>query len=172
TIILQDEPDPRGVGHATAVVGDGGQRGVGSERIQRAVPVGGLGKAGIGGLCGRIPFVERDTHCTGSVTGVKRRLIAHVEIAQRAERRQVADIDKRIVWHGSSLSPTVSVLRRAVKSAVKANQVFSSPRIGSKYSAKRFGFSAKGKCPIPCIARNRTPGILAAGASDNSTVQE
>ena len=36
---------------------------------------------------------------TGSMTGVKRRLIAHIEIAQRAERRQAADVDKRIVWH-------------------------------------------------------------------------
>jgi hypothetical protein len=43
------------------------------------------------------------------MTGVKRRLIAHIEIAKRAERRQVADIDKGIVWHGSSLSSTVSV---------------------------------------------------------------
>jgi len=49
---------------------------------------------------------------------------------------------------------------------------FISARIGSKYSAKRLGFSANGKCPMPCIAWNRTPGILAAVASDNSTVQE
>ena len=55
---------------------------------------------------------------------------------------------------------------------MNADQLFSSARIGSKYSAKRFGFSAKGKCPMPCIAWNRTPGILAAVASDNSTVQE
>jgi hypothetical protein len=100
---LQDEPDPRGVGHATAIVGNGGQRGVEPERVQRAVPVGRLGKAGIVGLCSGIPFVQRDTHCTRSITGVKRRLIAHVEITERAERRQVADVDKGIVWHGSSL---------------------------------------------------------------------
>jgi hypothetical protein len=37
------------------------------------------------------------------MTGVERHLIAHIEIAKRAERRQVADIDKGIVWHGSSL---------------------------------------------------------------------
>jgi hypothetical protein len=33
------------------------------------------------------------------MTGIKRHLIAHIEIAQRAERRQIADIDKGIVWH-------------------------------------------------------------------------
>jgi hypothetical protein len=35
------------------------------------------------------------------MTGIKRRLIAHIEIAQRAERPQAADIDKGIVWHRS-----------------------------------------------------------------------
>jgi hypothetical protein len=54
----------------------------------------------------------------------------------------------------------------------RRDQPFSSAKIGSKYSAKRLGFSANGKCPMPCIAWNRTPGIFAAVASDNSTVQE
>jgi len=58
------------------------------------------------------------------------------------------------------------------KSARTAGQPFNSARIGSRYSAKRLGFSANGKCPMPCIAWNRIPGILAAVASDNSTVQE
>ena len=35
----------------------------------------------------------------GSMTGTERRLVAHIEVAQRAERRQIADIDKGIVWH-------------------------------------------------------------------------
>ena len=48
----------------------------------------------------------------------------------------------------------------------------SSCRIGSRYSANSAGFSANGKCPMPCIAWNRTPGILAAVAAECSTVQE
>ena len=48
----------------------------------------------------------------------------------------------------------------------------SSRKIGNKYSANSAGFSANGKCPMPGIAWNRTPGIFAAVASDISTVQE
>ena len=103
------------------------------------------------------------------MTGIKRRLIADIETAQRAERGQVADIDKGIVWHRRPLFLIRTVVE---KSAVIVAQLFSSARIGSRYSAKRFGFSANGKCPMPCIAWNRTPGILAAVALDNSTVQE
>jgi hypothetical protein len=33
------------------------------------------------------------------MSGIKRRLIAHIEITERTERGQVADIDKGIVWH-------------------------------------------------------------------------
>jgi hypothetical protein len=39
------------------------------------------------------------------MTGVKRRRIAHIEIAQRVERRQVADIDKGIAFGMAALSP-------------------------------------------------------------------
>jgi len=35
------------------------------------------------------------------------------------------------------------------ESAMRTAQPLSSARIGSKYSAKRLGFSANGKCPIP-----------------------
>ena len=41
--------------------------------------------------------------CAESVSRFKRRLIAHVEVMKRAERGQVADIDKRIVWHQKPL---------------------------------------------------------------------
>jgi hypothetical protein len=36
------------------------------------------------------------------MTGIERRLIAHIEITQPAEGGQVADIDKGIVWHRRS----------------------------------------------------------------------
>jgi hypothetical protein len=56
------------------------------------------------GLGGGVPFVERHTHRAGSVSRIKCRPIAHIEIPQRAERTQVADIDKGIVWHRRPLS--------------------------------------------------------------------
>src|SRR5204863_8021072 len=82
-VILQDKPDPRGIGHSTGVIGYGGHGGVESERAERIVPVSGLGKSGIRGLCNGVPFVERYTYPTGSMTGIKRRLGADIEITKR-----------------------------------------------------------------------------------------
>src|SRR5262249_38123450 len=43
--ILEDEPNPSGVGHLAAIVGHGDGRRIDAERPQRLIPVGGLVKS-------------------------------------------------------------------------------------------------------------------------------
>src|SRR5205807_9380381 len=71
-----------------------------------------------------------------SMTGIKCRLIAHIEIAQRAERRQVADIDKGIVWHRRSLFLRLPSALAVKKSALSAGQPFRAARLSGRQDSR------------------------------------
>ena len=114
----------------------------GTGPVGLVVPVGSLGKARVGGLGGGIPFFERHTHRTGSMTRIKRRLIAHIEITQRAERRQVADTDKGIGWHcgplllsrarqGGEVGGMLDDLGREAKATIRVRRRRHAPQVAT-----------------------------------------
>jgi len=98
--ILEDEPNPRGVGHLAAIVGQGEHGGIDTKRAERVIPIRGLAESYVGRLGRFIPFIDRHAHRTGYVARVEHRLIARIEIAYWAEREECSGIDEGIVRHG------------------------------------------------------------------------